>query len=196
MRLAMVMTKLLCVYCSSSARIDPKYHAAAGELGRDLAGRGWGLIYGGGNLGSMGVLANSVKAAGGRVVGVIPDFMRERELAFIAADELVVVDSMRERRRLMEERADAFVTLPGGIGTLEELSEVLVSRYLNRHAKPLVLVNQDGFYDDLLRFFERMARENFKSAGLGDVLRVVPDVGSVWPALERPDAFEVDALWR
>lgn len=190
------MTKLLCVYCSSSARIDPKYHEAAAALGRGLVEHGWGLIYGGGNLGSMGVLANAAKDAGGRVVGIIPDFMQERELAFTAADELVVVDSMRERRRIMEERAEAFVTLPGGIGTLEELSEILVSRYLNRHGKPLVLVNQDGFYDDLLRFFERMARERFKTAGLEKVLRVVPDVASVWPALEQPEGFEVDAMWR
>ncbi len=190
------MTKLLCVYCASSPRIDAKYYAAAEALGRGLVERGWGLIYGGGNLGSMGVVANATKQAGGRVVGIIPDFMQERELAFTAADELVVVDSMRERRRLMEERAEAFVTLPGGIGTLEELSEILVSRYLNRHHKPLVLVNQDGFYDDLLKFFARMTRENFKTAGMERVLRVVPDVESVWAALDRPDAFEVDALWR
>ncbi|MFH1499457.1 MAG: TIGR00730 family Rossman fold protein [Verrucomicrobiota bacterium] len=190
------MTKLLCVYCASSPKIDAKYYAAAEALGRGLVAHGWGLIYGGGNLGSMGVLANAVKSAGGTVVGVIPDFMQERELAFTAADELVVVSTMRERKRIMEDRADAFVTLPGGIGTLEELSEILVSRYLNRHGKPLVLVNQDGFYDELLKFFERMTRENFKTAGLERVLRVVPDVDAVWTALKRPDGFEVDALWK
>lgn len=191
------MTKLLCVYCSSSSGLDPKYYAAGEELGGGLVAHGWdGLIYGGGNAGLMGVVARSVQAAGGRVVGVIPDFMQERELAFTAADELVVVTTMRERRRLMEERAEAFVTLPGGIGTLEELVEILVSRYLNRHAKPLVLVNQDGFYDDLLRFFGRMTRENFKAPGLERALRVTPDIAGVWAALDGPEVFEADPLWR
>ncbi len=190
------MPKLLCVYCASSPNLDAKYYAAAEALGRGLVEHGWGLIYGGGNLGSMGVLANAVKQAGGTVVGIIPDFMQERELAFTDADELVVVSTMRERKRIMEERADAFVTLPGGIGTLEELSEILVSRYLNRHGKPLVLVNQDRFYDDLLKFFGRMAQEKFKTAGLDKVLRVVASVDEVWTALDQPEGFEVDALWR
>lgn len=195
-RLIISMTKLLCVYCASSAKLDPKYYAAGESLGRSLVAHGWGLIYGGGNAGVMGAVARSVKSAGGVVIGVIPDFMQERELAFTAANELLVVSTMRERKRIMEERADAFVALPGGIGTLEELSEILVSRSLNRHAKPVVLVNQDGFYDDLLRFFDRMTRENFKSPGLARVMRVVTEIEAVWSALKRPDGFEVDALWQ
>ncbi|TAG29237.1 MAG: TIGR00730 family Rossman fold protein, partial [Verrucomicrobia bacterium] len=147
------MEKLLCVYCASAQDLDPKYYAAGAALGAALAARGWGLVYGGGKSGVMGSVALATKQSGGRVVGVIPDFMVARELAYHEADELIIVSSMRERRRIMEERAGAFVTLPGGIGTLEELVEILVGRALNQHGKPLILVNQDGFYDELLAFF-------------------------------------------
>jgi uncharacterized protein (TIGR00730 family) len=190
------MAKLLCVYCSSSANLDPKYYAAGEQLGRDLVARGWGLIYGGGNAGLMGSVARSVKEAGGHVVGIIPDFMIERELAFRAADELVTVATMRERKRLMAERADAFVTLPGGIGTLEELTEIMTERYLNLTRKPVVLVNQDGFYDDLIRFFHRMVAERFKSPGLTDLFTVASGIGDVWAHLENPRPFIADAIWQ
>ena len=190
------MPKLLCVYCSSSAKLDAKYYDAGERLGREMVARGWGLIYGGGNVGLMGVVARSVQAAGGHVVGVIPDFMTERELAFREANELVVVAGMRERKRIMAERADAFVTLPGGIGTLEELSEIMTERYLNLSTKPLVLVNQDGFYDDLLRFFERMVSEKFKSPGLSDLLAVAATVDEVWARLEKKDGYTADPFWQ
>lgn len=190
------MAKLLCVYCSSSRHLDPKYYAAGDALGRGLPQRGWGLIYGGGNAGTMGAVARATQEAGGHVVGVIPHFMKERELAFTSADELVFVDSMRERKRIMAERAEAFVTLPGGIGTLEELSEILVERALDLSRKPLVLVNQDGFYDDLLRFFGRMIQERFKTAGLNQLFGVARTIDEVWPLLENPIPFQADALWR
>ena len=191
------MEKLLCVYCASGKELDPKYYAAGAALGRGLAERGWGLVFGGGKAGVMGSVALAAKVAGAKVVGVIPDFMVARELAYLEADELIVVPSMRERRRIMEERASAFVTLPGGIGTLEELVEILVGRALNRHDKPLVLVNQDGFYDELLAFFEKMVREKFKSAGMMDIMPVARTVDEVWPLLERAaNADAVDALWR
>lgn len=190
------MSKLLCVYCSSSAKLDPKYYEAGEQLGRALVERGWGLVYGGGNAGLMGVVARSVKAAGGHVVGIIPDFMIERELAFRAADELVTVTTMRERKRLMAERAHAFVTLPGGIGTLEEFTEIMTERYLNLTGKPVVLVNQDGFYDDLIRFFDRMVAEKFKSPGLTDLFTVAANVEGIWPLIENPRPFTADAIWQ
>lgn len=190
------MTRLLCVYCASSAKLDAKYYAAAGQLGRDLVARGWGLVYGGGRAGLMGAVAEAVKGSGGHVVGIIPEFMIERELAFHAADELVTVSTMRERKRLMAERADAFVTLPGGIGTLEELTEIMTERYLNLTRKPVVLVNQDGFYDDLIRFFDRMVAERFKSPGLTDLFTVANDVAGIWPHLENPRPFTADPIWR
>jgi len=160
-----------------------------------MVANGWGLVYGGGNVGMMGSVAQAVKDSGGHVVGVIPDFMRERELAYHRADELITVDTMRERKRIMEERASAFLALPGGIGTLEELTEIMTLRYINRLDKPVVLFNQDGFYDDLLRFFERMTRERFKSDGLRDVVSVAARVDEIWPLLGTPGTFQADAIW-
>jgi cytokinin riboside 5'-monophosphate phosphoribohydrolase len=190
------MAKLLCVYCGSSKRLDPKYYSAAEAVGKAMVANGWGLVYGGGNVGMMGSVAQSVKESGGHVVGVIPDFMKERELAYHQADELVTVVSMRERKRIMEERATAFLALPGGIGTLEELTEIMTLRYINRIDKPVVIFNQEGFYDDLLRFFERMTRERFKSAGMHDLFGVANRIPEIWPLLETPGLFEADAIWK
>ena len=153
--------KLLCVYCSSSADLDPKYTAMAEAVGHGLVARGWGLIYGGGCRGLMGAVARAVHKSGGHVVGVIPEFMKAREWAYLEADELVTVTTMRERKGIMEERATAFLTLPGGIGTMEEMAEIIVLRSLDVIDKPLVLLNQDGYYDDFIRFLARMAAENF-----------------------------------
>ena len=190
------MSGFICVYCSSSDRLERKYYDEAARLGRQLVAHGWGLVYGGGNRGAMGVVGRTVKEAGGRVVGIIPEFMKTRELALTDADELITVASMHERKHLMEQRADAFVALPGGIGTLEELLEVMTLRYLNLMHKPVILVNQDGFYDDLLRFFERMTREQFKSSGLHDLFTAVPAADDIWRHLADPKPFTADELWR
>lgn len=180
------MPRLLCVYCSSSDRIDPKYHEAGRQLGRQLVEHGWGLVFGGSSRGTMRELARAVKAAGGRVVGVIPEFMKAHEWEFKEADELVTVTTMRERRRLMEERAGAFVALPGGIGTLEEFIEIATARYLKQVTRPLVLVNLDGFYDDLLRQFARGAREGFRPENPAEVFAVARTVEGIWPLLGDP----------
>jgi len=190
------MAKLLCVYCGSSSKLDRKYYLAAEAVGRAMVAHGWGLVYGGGNVGMMGSVARAVSLAGGRVVGVIPDFMRERELAYDGAHEMISVDTMRERKRVMEERASAFLALPGGIGTLEELAEIMTLRYINRINKPVVLFNQEGFYDDLLNFFERMTRERFKSQGMKTVLSVANQVDEIWPLLGAPETFRADPIWQ
>ncbi len=188
--------KTLCVYCSSSDRLDRKYYAAAEALGRAMVARGWGLVYGGGRTGLMGTVARTVKSGGGRVIGVIPEFMKLKELAFDEADELVTVVTMRERKLLMESRADAFVTLPGGWGTLEEIMEILALRQLDVLRKPCVFLNQDGFYDDLLRFFDRMIAERFNKAtnlGLFHVARTVEEVLDLVensPVATEPKWFE------
>lgn len=189
------MAKLLCVYCSSSDRLDPKYPAVAEALGRELVAQGWGLVYGGGKTGLMGAVARGTKAAGGRVVGVIPEFMKARELAFDAADELVTVVTMRERKLLMEARADAFVALPGGFGTLEEIMEILTLRQLDVVRKPCVFLNQDGFYDDLLRLFERMLAEKFfKPSNMG-LFRVAADVPGVFAQIEAARTTPAESKW-
>lgn len=189
------MAKLLCVYCGASKNLDSSYYSAAEDVGRAMVAKGWDLVYGGGGIGLMGSVARAVKDAGGRVVGVIPDFMVERELAYRQADELVTVGSMRERKRVMEERAAAFLALPGGIGTLEELAEIMTLRYMKRIDKPVVVFNQGGYYNDLFQFFDRMTRERFKSPGLQSLYSVAESVAQIWPLLEAPCAFEADEVW-
>ena len=160
--------KTLCVYCSSSDRLDPKYYRATEAIGIEMVRRNWALVYGGGKTGLMGSIARSVKQSGGRVIGVIPDFMKARELAYDEVDELITVVTMRERKLLMETRADAFLALPGGWGTLEEIMEILTLRQLDVVRKPCVFFNQDGFYSGLLTFFDKMVEERFnKSTNLG-----------------------------
>lgn len=189
------MSKLLCVYCASSDRLDPKYPAAAEELGRELVARGWGLVYGGGKTGLMGAVARGTKAAGGKVVGVIPEFMKAKELAFDEADELITVITMRERKLLMETRADAFVTLPGGFGTLEEIMEILTLRQLDVVRKPCVIYNQDGFYDDLIKLFERMLAGKFFKPSNMDLFRVANSVPDIFTQIDAPANTPAESKW-
>ncbi|HWA84785.1 MAG TPA: TIGR00730 family Rossman fold protein [Opitutus sp.] len=188
------MPKLLCVYCSSSDRIDAKYFALAEALGAEMTARGWGLVYGGGKTGLMGVTARAVKSRGGRVIGVIPEFMKARELAYDEADELVTVVTMRERKLLMETRADAFLALPGGFGTLEEMMEILTLRQLNLVKKPCVFLNVDGFYDDLLRLFRRMLDERFFKPGNLELFHVAATLPEVFAHIEAPPG-EAESKW-
>lgn len=147
--MAPVPGRRVCVYCASST-YDPELLAIAGEVGDAIARRGWSLVSGGGNVSMMGALAEAARAGGARTVGVIPEGLRVREVADVAADELVVVTTMRERKREMEERSDAFLTLPGGIGTMEEMFEVWTAASLGFHHKPVVLYDPIGFYKPLL----------------------------------------------
>ena len=149
------------VFCSSSDNIPKVYLDAARDLGEALALQGMTLVYGGGNNGLMGMLSATIAERGGRIVGVIPERLRGRGYAFKGADEMIVTDGMRERKAVMEERADAFIGLPGGFGTLEEMLEILTLRQLGFHDKPIVFLNIDGFYDDLFHLFERGFSERF-----------------------------------
>lgn len=189
------MTKLLCVYCASSDRLDPKYYSAAAELGREMVLRGWGLVYGGGKTGMMGAVARAVKQNGGRVVGVIPEFMKARELAYDEADELLTVITMRERKLMMETRADAFVTLPGGWGTLEEIMEILTLRQLDVVKKPCVFLNQDGFYDPLLQLFDRMLAEKFFKPSNMELFRVARTPREIFDQIEAARGAKAEEKW-
>jgi hypothetical protein len=153
------MSRMVCVFCSSSNRAPPEYFAAAEELGRLLAARGWTLVYGGGSVGLMGALARTVHAHGGKVIGILPERLRTSELAYEDADELVITADMAERKCLMIERSDAFVCLPGAFGTLDELFEVLTLKQLSFHDKPIALVDTNGFWLPLLEYFERLYAE-------------------------------------
>lgn len=151
----------ICVYCSSSDRIDHTYFSAARALGEQIAQRGWSLVYGGGSVGLMGAVAISVQAAGGKVVGVIRQALLDREVGYLEADELIVTTTMRERKRLMDERSDVFMTLPGGFGTLEELLEIMTLRQLAYHDRPIIIVNLHGYFTPLLAMFEQIFAERF-----------------------------------
>ena len=162
----------VCVFCSSAGGLPEEYRSAARELGRELAGRGHRLVYGGGNVGLMGEVARSVHAHGGTVVGVIPQGLVDRELAYDPADELVVTETLRERKAKMDARADAFVALPGGFGTLEELLEVLTLRQLRLHDRPIVLVNVAGYWDPFLAMVQDMVDQGFAPLGEGTLFSV------------------------
>lgn len=146
----------LCVFCGSSTPPDPRYRESARALGALLAGRGIGLVYGGGSVGLMGELADAALAAGGRVTGVIPTGLFSREIGHAGLTELREVGSMHERKQLMYDLSDAFVALPGGLGTLEELAEVTTWSQLGLHAKPVVLLDVDGFWDPLVAQLDKM----------------------------------------
>ena len=151
----------LCVFCGSSTGNQRAYSDAAGALGAVLAERGIGLVYGGGNVGLMGVIADAVMAAGGKVIGVIPQSLANREIAHTGITELRVVDSMHARKAMMAELADAFIAMPGGVGTFEEFFEVVTWTQLGLHRKPCGLLNVNGFYAPLAAFIDQAVTEGF-----------------------------------
>ena len=172
----------VCVYCGSGVGNNPAYQEAARTLGRSLAENGVGLIYGGGGVGLMGEVARAALDAGGRVTGIIPDFLSEREHMLSDADELIVVKDMHERKRLMFERSDAFAALPGGVGTLEELVEQLTWSQLGRHRKPIIVVNIEGFWAPFLHLLTHMREDGFIRPGLEVRFTVVDKAADVVPA--------------
>jgi len=173
----------LCVYCGSAGAVDERYRAAARDLGDALAAAGIDLVFGGGRIGLMGILADAVLARGGRVIGIIPRLLRDAELAHTGASELVVVASMHERKRLMAERADAFAVLPGGIGTLDETFEILTWRHLGLHDKPIFIVDAAGYWQPLTRLFDHLVAAGFAAPLVPRLLTVVPDVAALMTAL-------------
>ncbi|HKG94614.1 MAG TPA: TIGR00730 family Rossman fold protein [Gemmatimonadaceae bacterium] len=183
----------LCVFCGSSAGARPEYAAAARRLGRLLAERGIGLVYGGGGTGIMGELADAALAAGADVVGVIPHALRAREAAHRGLSDLRLVDTMHERKSLMAELADGFVALPGGLGTLEELFEIWTWAQLGVHAKPCALLDVEGYYAPLLAFLDRAVEERFVRAPARAMLLVDPDPAAL---LDRLAAYEPPAVTR
>jgi uncharacterized protein (TIGR00730 family) len=173
----------ICVYCGSGLGLNPAYTAAARTLGHALAQSGIGLVYGGGSLGLMGEVARATLDGGGNVVGIIPSFLTEKEKMMRDVDELIVTDDMHERKRLMFEHSDAFVALPGGIGTLEELVEQLTWVQLGRHAKPVVVANIEGFWNPFLKLLSHMKAETFIRQGLDLTFTVVDDAAKIVPVV-------------
>ncbi|MEV0425940.1 TIGR00730 family Rossman fold protein [Micromonospora sp. NPDC050495] len=174
----------VCVFCASSRTLDARWLELAAQTGAELARRGHVLVSGGGCVGMMGAVADGARSAGGRTLGVIPQALVDLEVADLASDELLVTDGMASRKTLMIEKSDAFVALPGGLGTLDELFEVWTTATLALHDKPMVLVDADGFYRPLLDWLRTLADRNFlKPAGLG-LLMVAPTVPAALDLLD------------
>jgi uncharacterized protein (TIGR00730 family) len=173
----------LCVYCGSGPGRNPAYMAAARALGTHMANLGIGLVYGGGSLGLMGEVARSVISAGGHVVGIIPEFLVTKERMLTDVNELIVTASMHERKMTMFERSDGFAALPGGLGTLEELVEISTWAQLDRHAKPIIVCDIDGYWAPLINLIDHMRQEKFIREGLElklDVVKTPREVVSVF----------------
>jgi uncharacterized protein (TIGR00730 family) len=176
--------KALCVFCGSNSGTDPVYRAAAATLGKALATHNVTLVFGGGRVGLMGVLADAVLAGGGKIAGVIPGFLKDKELAHPLATEMIVVPDMHTRKRVMFERSDAFCILPGGVGTLDEMFEIITWRQLHLHNKPIVLLNSAGYWSHMLALFERIITDGFAHRGHDALLTVVDRPEDVIPAVE------------
>lgn len=185
------MIHSLAVYAASSTKIKSAYFAAAKRLGEILAGHGIRLVYGAGNMGLMGEVADAVLANGGEVTGVIPQFMVEQHWEHSGCSNLIVTQDMHERKATIMHEADALLALPGGMGTFEELTEVLTWKQLGLHTKPIVILNVGGYYDDLLRCFDRMAEEHFMRDIHKQMYVVVSSPEEVLTAIEHAPEWDV-----
>lgn len=182
----------VCVYCGSSHGVRPSFDEAATRLGQQLAAAGIRLVYGGGAVGLMGVVAQSVLDSGGQVTGIIPDFLDRAEVGKTDLTELIKTETMHDRKAIMAERSDGFVVLPGGLGTLDETFEILTWKQLQLHNKPIVLVNVEGYWDHFVHLVEHQVREGFVRERYLQFFRVVDTVEEVVPALLEDAAAAVD----
>lgn len=164
--------KSICVFCGASVGNDPSYVTAAAELGEQMAKRGLRLVFGAGHVGMMGTVADAVLAGGGEAVGVIPEFLRARELAHQSLTELHVVDSMHIRKQMMFDLSDAFIVLPGGLGTLEEMFEMITWRQLGRHEKPIVLISTKGYWEPFRAMIDRVVESDFAHGKVETYFRI------------------------
>lgn len=187
----------VCVYCGSSARADQVYKDAAAALGRAIAAKGWDLVYGGGRVGLMGIVADSALAAGSKVVGIIPKHIQAREIEHTDLTELHIVDSMHTRKQMMVDRADAFVILAGGLGTLDEFFEILTWKQLGLHDKPVVMLNVNGYWDKMLDAIRHIASEKFMRDEDLAMFQIVNSVEAVASAIKTApqERFDPSTKW-
>ena len=187
----------VCVYCGSSSHIDPLYKKIALEVGQAIASQKRRLIYGGGHVGLMGVVADAALAAGGSVVGIIPEHIRVHEVQHTGLTELHVVENMHIRKSMMAEKADAFIALPGGFGTLEELFEILTWKQIGLHTKPILIYNVDGFWDTMLAMIEHLITEKFAPESNRRLFTVVTSTQEMVRALETAmqETFNPEDKW-
>lgn len=187
----------VCVYCGSSARVDQVYKDAAVNLGKTIAENGWNVVYGGGRVGLMGLVADSALASGGKVVGIIPKHIQAREIDHTGLSELHIVDSMHIRKQMMVDRSDAFVILAGGLGTLDEFFELLTWKQLGLHDKPIVMVNVNGYWTKMVEAIHHIASEKFMREEDFGMFQIVEDIADVAAALSRApnERFDPSTKW-
>ncbi|MBL8629094.1 MAG: TIGR00730 family Rossman fold protein [Rhodospirillaceae bacterium] len=186
--------KALCVFCGSQSGDNPAFRMAAEALGRELAAHKTALVYGGGKVGLMGACADGVLSGGGQVLGVIPTFLRDKELAHSKAQEMIVVPDMHTRKRIMFERSDAFCILPGGIGTLDEFFEIITWRQLHVHNKPIIILNVEGYWDHMKGLLDTIIGRGFAHTGHDQLVDFVTRAEDVIPAIEAEMAAPKPAV--
>ncbi len=189
------MSKVICVYSSSSCTVDERYFRVANKLGSEIAKRGHIFLYGGGVVGLMGETAKAVHNCGGRVVGVIPRALNIKGVVYEYCDELIVTEGLRERKAIMDERSDAFIALPGGYGTLEEILEMITLKQLRYHNKAIVLLNAYGFYDSLLAQFEHIINNRFAKEECRKLYYITDDVNDALDYIESYRPVEFSPKW-
>lgn len=184
----------VCVYCGSSNLVAQDFKVSAHAVGTELARRGMRVVYGGGHVGLMGIVADSALKAGGKVIGIIPEHIRAQEVQHTGLTELHVVPDMHTRKRMMVERSDAFVILPGGLGTLDEAFEILTWKKLKLHNKPIILLNQDGYWDMMIALIDKSISEGFAQPADRVLFKVAANVGDVFALLEEPSVPDIGTL--
>jgi len=189
------MNKIICVYSSSSCTIDKVYFDTARELGRQIAIQGDTMLYGGGLLGLMGASAKAVHECGGKVIGVIPKALNIQGVVYESCDELIVTEGMRERKAAMDTRSHAFIALPGGYGTLEEIMEIITLKQLGYHNKAVVLINSNGFYKNLLAMFDQIIDEKFAKPECRRLYQVVDTAGEALAYIDQYQPFTIRQKW-
>jgi len=175
----------ICVYGASSNDIDAKYISAGEDFGRAMAKAGHGMVFGGGANGMMGAAARGVTDCSGEIIGVVPRFFDADGMLYNKCTEMIYTDTMRERKQIMEDRADAFVMLPGGIGTFDEFFEILTLKQLGRHAKPVGILNVSGYYDDILNMLKKAVSEKFMTQSTIDLMAIAEDANTLISILEK-----------
>jgi uncharacterized protein (TIGR00730 family) len=184
----------VCVYCGSSNKAAQKFKNAAATIGTELARRGSRVVYGGGHVGLMGIVADSAIKAGGKVVGIIPEHIRNQEIQHDGLTELHIVPDMHTRKRMMVERSDAFIILPGGFGTLDEVFEILTWKKLKLHNKPIIIFNQDGYWKEMIALIEKTISEHFSQPADRALFQVVDNIEDLFQILEQPTVADIGAL--
>lgn len=188
--------KCICIYGASSAELDPRYTDSVYALGLELAEKGYGLVFGGGDKGLMGAAARGVHDGGGYILGVAPSFFNVDGILYPECSEFIYTDTMRERKQIMEERSDAFIAVPGGLGTFEELFEMLTLKQLGRHEKAIVIYNALGYYDPMMRMIEAAIDENFAKPACRRLYKLAetPEEAVAYIENYKPDGLSVSEL--